>query len=158
MAGGEMRIVGGGISKALSSEPMLDNLRAAMTPSQFRDFSDVMEVFRATARAVDANSDTAFKQQMIQRAKNAAGGGIARTVRNMNPAKLVENTADWFANRNYDRQAEAIANIITSGDRQSIARLRQLRQLEPGDWRRYAILGEILVRGGAMGAESALED
>jgi hypothetical protein len=157
MASGEMRNVGGGISKALGSEPMLDNLRAAMNPQQFRDFEDVMEVFRATARAVDANSDTAFKQQMIQRAKNAAGGGIARTIRNLNPARLVENTADWFANRNYDRQAEAIANIITSGDRQSIARLRQLRQLEPGDWRRYAILGEILVRGGAMGAEAALE-
>jgi hypothetical protein len=156
-AGGEMRNVGGGISKAIGSEPMVENLRAALSPRQFQEFSDILDVFRATARAVDANSDTAFKQQMIKRAQNAAGGGIARTVRNLNPAKLAENTADWFANRNYERQAEAIANIITSGDRQAIARLRQLRQLEPGDWRRYVILGEVLVRSGAMGAEKALD-
>jgi hypothetical protein len=156
MASGEMRNVGGGISTRLSSEPMLDNLRAAMSPRQFQEFSDILDVFRATARAVDANSDTAFKQQMIQRAKNQAGGGIARTVRNLNPAKLVENAADWFANRNYERQAEAIARIITSGDRQAIARLRQLRQLEPGDWRRFAVLGEVLVRGGFRGADAAI--
>jgi hypothetical protein len=156
-AGGEMRNVGGGISKAIGSEPMVENLRAALSPRQFQEFSDILDVFRATARAVDTNSDTAFKQQMIKRAQNAAGGGIARTVRNLNPAKMVENTADWFANRNYERQAEAIANIITSGDRQAIARLRQLRQLEPGDWRRYVILGEVLVRSGAMGAEKALD-
>jgi hypothetical protein len=158
MASGEMRNVGGGISKALSSEPMLDNLRAAMNPRQFREFTDIMDVFRATARAVDANSDTAFKQQMIQRAKNAAGGGIARTIRNVNLLKAVENTADWFANRNYERQAEAIANIITSGDRQAIMRLRQIRQLEPNDWRRFAVIGEVLTRGGALGAEEALGD
>jgi hypothetical protein len=158
MASGEMRNVGGGISKALSSEPMLDNLRAAMNPRQFREFTDIMDVFRATARAVDANSDTAFKQQMIQRAKNAAGGGIARTIRNVNLLKAVENTADWFANRNYERQAEAIANIITSGDRQAIMRLRQIRQLEPNDWRRFAVIGEVLTRGGALGAEAALGD
>jgi hypothetical protein len=157
MAAGEMRNVGGGISTRLSAEDMLANLRAAMSPRQYQEFSDILDVFRATARAVDVNSDTAFKTQMIQRAKNQAGGGIARTVRNLNPAKLVENTADWFANRNYERQAEAIARIITSGDRQAIARLRQLRQLEPGDWRRFAILGEVLVRGGVMGADAALD-
>lgn len=157
MASGEMRNVGGNISKALGSEPMTANLRAALTPQQFREFSDIMDVFRSTARAIDANSDTAFKQEMIKRAKNAAGGGVARLVRNLNPAKAIENTADWFAERNYERQAEAIARIITSGDRQAIMRLRQLRQLEPGDWRRYAILGEVLVRSGVMGAESALD-
>jgi hypothetical protein len=158
MAGGEMRNVGGGISKSLSSEPMLENLKAAMSPKQFKEFSDVLDVFRATARAVDANSDTAFKQQMIQRAKNQAGGGMARTVRNLNPARLAENVSDWFANRRYERQAEAIAHIITSGDRRAIAQLRQLKQLEPGDWRRRAVIGEILVRGGFLGAEQYLGD
>jgi hypothetical protein len=156
-ASGDMRNVGGGISKAIGSEPMVENLRAALSPRQFQEFSDILDVFRATARAVDANSDTAFKAEMIKRAKNAAGGGAARFTRNLDPFKLAENTADWFANRNYERQAEAIANIITSGDRQAIARLRQLRQLEPSDWRRYVILGEALVRVGAMGTEKALD-
>ena len=157
MASGEMRNVGGGISKALGSEPMIENLRAAMNPRQFREFSDIMDVFRATARAMDTNSDTAFKQEMIRRAKNRAGGGVARLIRNLNPAKMAENAADFFAERNYERQAEAIANIITSGDRQAINRIRALRQLEPGDWRRYAVMGEVLTRTGALATESALD-
>ena len=78
-------------------------------------------------------------------------------MRNLNPAKAVENTADWFAERNYERQAEAIARIITSGDRHAIQSLRQLRQLDPGDWRRYAVIGEVLVRAGVLGAEEALD-
>lgn len=158
MAGGEMRNVGGGIQKALSSEPMMDNLRAAMSPKQFKEFSDIVDVFRATARAFDGNSDTAFKTEALKRAKNQAGGAIARTVRNINPAKALDNVADWFANRNFDRQAEALAHIITSGDRQAIMRLRQLRNLPDNDWRRLSVMGEVLVRGGAVAADEYLGD
>jgi hypothetical protein len=157
MADGELRNVAGGLSKRLGDEFTSANLRAAMSPTQFREYQDLMDVFRAAARAMDANSDTAFKQEMIKRAKNAAGGTMARVTRNLNPAKLVENASDFFANRNYDRQAEAIANIITSGDRQAINRLRQLRQLDAGDWRRYAILGAVLEKTGAFAAEKALD-
>lgn len=156
MAHGDLRNVGGGISKALGDEFTTANLRAALSPQQFRDFQEMVDVFRATARAMDSNSDTAFKQEMIKRAKMAAGGWMSRTVRNLNPAKLVENAAEFFANRNYDRQAEAIARIITSGDRDAILRLQQLRQLQPGDWRRYAVMGHILERSGAFAAEKAV--
>lgn len=157
MADGELRNVAGGLSKRLGDEYTSANLRAAMSPGQFREYEDLMEVFRAAARAMDANSDTAFKTEMIKRAKNQAGGALARITRNMNPAKFLENTADFFANRNYDRQAEAMANIITSGDRQAIARIRQLKQLNDGDWRKYAILGAVLEKTGAFAAGKALE-
>lgn len=157
MASGEMRNVGGGVSKALGSEPMLENIKAALTPKQFREFSDMLDVFRATARAVDSNSDTAFKQEMLKRAKQEAGGIVGRVVRNVNPAKLLENTAAFFENRNYERQAEALANIITSGDRAAINRVRALKHLEPGDFRRWSVLGDVLTRTGAIAAESALD-
>lgn len=157
MADGELRNVAGGLSKRLGDEFTSANLRAAMSPQQFQEYTDLIDVFRAAARAMDSNSDTAFKQEMIKRAKNAAGGAMARVTRNLNPARLIENAADFFANRNYDRQAEAIANIITSGDRQAINRLRQLRQLDARDWRRYAILGAVLERSGSFAANKALE-
>jgi hypothetical protein len=157
MASGEMRNVGGNIQKALTSEPMMDNLRAAMSPRQFRDFSDIMDVFRATARAVDMNSDTAFKAEAIKRARNEAGGIPARIARNVNPVNWPKGIEEWFTNRRYDRQAEAMAHIITSGDRQAITRIRQLRNLDPGDYRRLSVLGEVLIRSGAYGAEQALD-
>lgn len=156
MADGELRNVAGGVSKAFSEESVTANLRAAMSPQQFRDFSDLMEVFRAAARSMDANSDTAFKQEMIRRAKAASQGMMSRVTRNINPAKLVENAADFMADRRYDRQAEVIANIITSGDRQAILRLQQLRQLQPNDWRMFAILGAVLERSGVAATEKAL--
>jgi len=156
MADGEMRNVAGGISKQLGDEFTSANLRAAMSPQQFRDYEGLMDVFRAAARAMDSNSDTAFKQEMIKRARNAAGGNIARITRNLNPAKLIENASEFFANRNYDRQAEAVANIITSGDRDALLRIRQLRQLAPDDWRRYAVLGHLLERGGAFAVNKAM--
>lgn len=157
MGDGEMRNVAGGISSRLGDELTTANLRAAMNPQQYRDYEGLMDVFRAAARAMDSNSDTAFKQEMIKRARNAAGGNMARITRNLNPAKLVENTAEFFANRTYDRQAEAIARIVTSGDPQAIMRIRQLRQLAPDDWRRYAVLGHLLERGGVFAAEKAMD-
>lgn len=157
MADGELRNVAGGLSKRLGDDFTSANLRAAMSPAQFREYEDLMDVFRAAARGMDANSDTAFKQEMIKRAKNDAGGVLARITRNVNPARLLDNMAEFFANRNYERQAESVANIITSGDRQAITRLRQLRQLDDGDWRRYAILGAVLEKTGAFAADKALE-
>lgn len=157
MAQGDLRNVGGGVSKALGSEPMMENLRAAMSPRQFQEFTDLMDVFRAAARTMDANSDTAMKTEMIKRAKNDAGGAIARTIRNINPARALENAAEFFADRNYVRQSEALARIITSGDRDAILAMRQLRQFGPSDWRRYAIVGHLLERTGVAGAEAALD-
>jgi hypothetical protein len=157
MASGEMRNVGGGISTRLSSEPMMENIRAAMNPRQFKEFSDVMDVFKATARAVDMNSDTAFKAEALKRARIDAGGIPARIARNANPVNWPKGLEEWFTNRRFDKQAEALARIITSGDRQAITRIRQLKNLDPGDYRRLSVLGEVLVRSGAYGAEEALD-
>lgn len=157
MADGELRNVAGGIAKRLGDDYTSANLRAAMSPRQFREYEDLMDVFRAAARGIDTNSDTAFKTEMIKRAKEEAGGVLARITRNVNPARLFDNVSDFLATRNYERQAEAVANIITSGDKQAISRLRQLKNLEPGDWRRYAILGAVLEKTGAFAANKALE-
>ena len=156
-AKGSVSNAGGNIAKRIGNDAVENNLRAAMTPTQFKRYQDLTDVFRATGRALDANSDTAFKQEAIKAAKNASGGAVARITRNANPAKLLENTADWFANANYERQAAALAKIVTTGDANAIHMLRQLRQVSPSDQRRNIIMGHLLEQAGEFGADKAYD-
>lgn len=152
---GELRNVGGKIASKMD-EGTMGNLQAAMLPAEFAKLKDLLEVFRATGRALDQNTDTAFKMQAIERAKNAAGGGVARVARNLNPIEWPKHVAEFFANKNYERQAEALAKIYTSGDPKMIAQLRQLKRYEPGDFKRVAIIGQLLTQAGVEGGEAAL--
>jgi len=152
---GELRNVGGKIASRFD-ELTMQNLRAAMEPKKFAEFRDLLDTFRATGRAIDNNSDTAFKQQAIQRAKNDAGGWISRAIRNTNPAQLVQNTADFFANKNYERQAEALAKIYTTGDPKMLNMLRSLKQTSPDDAKRIAVIGQLLTDAGYIGGDMAL--
>lgn len=159
-AKGTVSNVGGNIAKRVGNDLMEANLRAAMTPQQFREYRDIVDVFRATGRAVDANSDTAFKQEAIKRAKAQAGGILGRlgtAIENVNPARLLANTAEFFRNANYEQQAQTIANIYASGNRDAIAALRQLRQLSPADVRRQMIMGHMIERFGENAAPKALD-
>jgi hypothetical protein len=157
MAQGEMRNVAGGVQKALTNEPTLANIKAALSPGQWAEFSDLMDVFRAAGRAVDTNSDTAFKTQAIERAKREAGGWLSTFFRNINPAEAARNAANFFAERNYERQAEALAKTYTSRDTEAITKLRALKDMKPNDWRRYAVVGAVLERLGMVGGEYVLD-
>jgi len=156
-AKGSVSNVGGNIAKRIGDDLTEANLRVAMNPAQFRAYQDIVDVFRATGRALDANSDTAFKQEAIKQAKNRAGGWIARALRNVNPAEALRNSSAYFADRNYERQAADIARLFSQGDRTAIEQLRQLRQLSPSDVRRQVILGHLLTQGGLLGAKEAID-
>jgi len=82
---GEMVNVGGNIAKRFPTEKVMPNLRAAMSPQQYQEFTDLIDLFRATGRAVDANSDTAFKMDAIKNAKLRDQGAIAKTIGAMRP-------------------------------------------------------------------------
>lgn len=149
-ARGEVRNVGGKLGKAFQDEVELPNLQAAMSPEQFTQFRDLLNIFRATGRAVDDNSDTAFKLAMQELAKRRDMGAVAKTLEIAMPFDKMRAARDFFANRSIDRQAQAMANIIASGDRAAIGRLRSLRQYDQSDWRYWATLGDILVRSGQI--------
>lgn len=156
-AKGSVSNVGGNIAKRIGDDLTEANLRVAMNPAQFRAYQDILDVFRATGRALDANSDTAFKQEAIKQAKNRAGGWTARMLRNLNPAEALRNASQYFADRNYEKQAADIARIFARGDRTAIEQMRQLRQLSPEDIRRHIILGHLLTQGGVLAAKKALD-
>lgn len=157
-AKGAVSNVGGNIAKRVGNDAVEANMRAAMTRDEFIRYRDIVDVFRATGKALDANSDTAFKAEAITKAKDKAGGWVARFIGNLNPSALIKNTSSFFADRNYEKQAEAIAKIYAQGDMESIRALKALRQLGPADERRYAVIGAILTRAGVFGGESALDN
>lgn len=155
-AKGDVTNVGGNIAKRVGDDATEANMRAAMTQGEFRAYQDIIDVFRATGRAIDQNSDTAFKMASLERAKNQAGGWLARIIRNVNPSQALKNTSDFFQDRNYERQAEAIARIFTSGNQDAIRQLRALRQFSPSDVRRQVAIGHILARSGYAGGSALL--
>lgn len=156
-AKGNLANVGGNIAKRVGNDKMEAVLQRALTPTQLAAYRDIVDVFRATARAVDANSDTAFKQEAIKLAKNNARGPLAKILNNINPAQAMRNFSDAWAERNYERTAARVADIFASGDRDAITALRQLRQLGPADVRRRLVIGHFLGQGADVGAEWALE-
>jgi hypothetical protein len=153
---GDMRNVGGKIAGKLD-EAAMANLRAALPPDQFARLRDLVDVFRATARAIDNNSDTAFKIEAGARAKREAEGAVGVVARLAEPHNWARMIRDWRAETNLDRQAEALARIFTQGDERAIAQLRALRRLEPDDYRRVALIGQLLTQTGAMGVGAAIE-
>lgn len=156
-AKGTVSNVGGNIAKRIGDDAVEANMRAAMTTREFQQYRDIVDVFRATGRALDANSDTAFKQEAIKLAKAEAAPWFAKIMRNANPVQAMRNGAEWLGERNYRREADAIARIFAQGDMDAIRALRALRQLGPEDARRYAVIGAILTRSGVIGAETAFD-
>lgn len=158
-AKGTVSNVGGNISKRIGDDLTEANLRVAMNPAQFREYKDIVDVFRATGRALDANSDTAFKAEAIKKAKDKAGGWTSWALRNVNPVSALKNASDFFAERSFEKQAAAIAKIYAQGDKAAIAQLRsQLRQLGPDDTRNMILIGHLLTQSGAYGVEQAFAD
>lgn len=157
LAKGEVSNVPGRLSKAIGDENVMANLRAALPAGRVKALEDMLDVFRAAARSLDANSDTAFKQEAIRTAKRRDMGAMAKVIEIVRPWEKARAAQDFFAERNYAKQAEAIARIITSGDRTAINRLRSLKHYKANDWRRWAIIGEALTRAGEFGAERATD-
>lgn len=156
MASGEAVNVAGKVGKALGDTRVMANIKEALSPGQFAAYKELVDVFQAAGRALDSNSDTAFKLAWEKIAQRRDMGAMAKAIEYVRPWDKAKAAQDFFAQRSYTKQAEAIAKIITSGDRAALQKLRSLKQYKDGDWRRWAILGEVLTRGGVMAADEAL--
>lgn len=156
-AKGAVTNVGGNIAKRIGNDKMEGVLRSALRPEQFRQYQDIVDVFRATGRALDANSDTAFKMEAVKAAKDASRGPLGKILANINPAQALKNASDFLAERNYERQAAQVARIFAQGDETAIRALRQLRQLSPNDVRRQLVIGHLIGNAGDVGASYLLE-
>lgn len=107
-------------------------LQAALTTDQYKALTDLTTVLEAAGRVKKIGSDTAFNQKVLKDMGNQAGGLLqtlgkaAGSLRLDAPLKFV---ADFASERQFGKNAESIANIITNQD--AMSKLRQLRKLSP---------------------------
>lgn len=134
-------------------------LRAALTPEQYTALTDITTVLEAAGRVKKIGSDTAFNQKVLKDMGNQAGGLIqtagkaAGSLRLDAPLKFV---ADWASERQFSKNAESIANIITSPD--GMAKLRQLRKLSPTSVQFWSGLSQLVVDSATPPVEDFFTD
>lgn len=134
-------------------------LRAALTPEQYTALTDITTVLEAAGRVKKIGSDTAFNQKVLKDMGNQAGGLIqtvgkaAGSLRLDAPLKFV---ADWASERQFSKNAESIANIITSPD--GMAKLRQLRKLSPTSVQFWSGLSQLVVDSATPPVEEFFTD
>lgn len=99
-------------------------LKAAMTSDQWFATNKLMGVLEATGRALDFNSDTAFKQEFIKDLRREVGTGIVGKV---NIPAMLRKAEEAYGDFRFGRGVEQIAQAITSED--SLKALTDLKGL-----------------------------
>jgi len=147
----------GKLYATLMKGPIRANLQAAMTGQEWQQFTDMMHVFRMASRVKPIGSDTAWNQMENAAVTESARPMIAKIIRNLNPAQLLRSAQEWLTNRSVEKQAQDMVRLVTSGDPNAAATLKQLRQVQPGSARFMVLLGHLVSQGGAAAADEALQ-
>lgn len=134
-------------------------LQAALSKEQYTALTDLTSVLEAAGRVKKIGSDTAFNQKVLKDMGDQAGGLIqtagklAGGIRLDAPLKFI---ADWASERQFSKNAESIAGIITSPD--GINKLRQLRKLSPTSVQFWSGLSQLVVDSAAPPVEEFFTD
>jgi hypothetical protein len=134
-------------------------LQAALSKEQYTALTDLTSVLEAAGRVKKIGSDTAFNQKVLKDMGDQAGGLIqtagklAGGIRLDAPLKFI---ADWASERQFSKNAESIAGIITSPD--GINKLRQLRKLSPTSVQFWSGLSQLVVDSAAPLVEEFFTD
>ena len=143
----------------LGNEKEKKILQAALTTDQYKALTDLTTVLEAAGRVKKIGSDTAFNQKVLKDMGNQAGGLLqtvgkaAGGLRLDAPLKFV---ADWASERQFSKNAESIAGIITSPD--GINKLRQLRKLSPTSVQFWSGLSQLVVDSATPPVEEFFTD
>ena len=134
-------------------------LQAALSKEQYTALTDLTSVLEAAGRVKKIGSDTAFNQKVLKDMGDQAGGliqtagKVAGGIRLDAPLKFI---ADWASERQFSKNAESIAGIITSPD--GMSKLRQLRKLSPTSVQFWSGLSQLVVDSAAPPVEEFFTD
>lgn len=118
-------------------------MRAAMTDSQYKTFTSLIDVLKATGRTAATNSDTAFKQQAISEMKRDGGNAFTKGARVMSgPLTAIREYAEDVA---LGRHAEDLARRFTEPG--AVNSLKELTKLPPNSLRARVLVGQFLGLG-----------
>lgn len=133
----------------MGDEKRIKALQAAMTPQQFSALTDLTKVLEAAGRVKKLGSDTAFNSLVLQDMKETVPG---MAVQSMTPVKNLQN---YFARQAFMKNADELAEIVTSPD--GMTRLRELRKLSPQQPRFWSGLAQMLASTGSFTVSKVLE-
>ena len=131
-------------------------LYAALEPQQFQALTDLTDVLKASGSVPKLGSDTAFNQQIMKQMKQDAESdpmGMAAKIigTGLSPQNWGTKISDWAAEKSLAKDADKIANIITSPE--GIKKLRELRQMSPTSAKRWAGTAQLLGNYGIIEAK-----
>jgi hypothetical protein len=157
--GGEVINPAGKLVKAFSEDSLLiDNLRAAMTPTEFRRLKDLSVVLKRASSVPALRSDTEFNRLISEDIARAAEPVVAKGVRALNPMQWPDAIANWMTQRNLDKHADIMVDLVTSGDREVLRTMKELKRLSPKDKRWIATFGHLISQSGRLGASYTVPD
>ena len=133
----------------MGDDKRIKALQAAMTPQQFTALGDLTKVLEAAGRVKKLGSDTAFNALVLQDMKETVPNLV---VQGMTPVKNLQN---YFARQAFMKNADVLAEIVTSPD--GINRLRELRKLSPQQPKFWSGLAQTLASTGSFAVSEVLE-
>jgi hypothetical protein len=155
---GEVPNVAGKLHKAFTNPKLQDNLFAAMSPAERKRYMDLMVVFKRAASVPALRSDTEFNRLMTREAEKAARPLSAKIARGLEFWKYPERLAEWRTDKNLDRHAEKVVDLIVSGDPEALNTMKELRRLSISDRQWLGLFGHLLTRMGAYSASELLPE
>lgn len=145
----------GKILSALEDAGTRRSIEAALTAPEIATLDDFKFLMRKISSAgLAMKSDTAANIGADSAALKSATPIWAAAQRKLvslvsfwDWTKATTAVADAAAERNLQKQSAEMVKLVTSGDRDAINSIRQLRKLTPLQWRALAASGQLTVRG-----------
>jgi hypothetical protein len=129
-------------------------LLEALGPQQFQALNNLTQVLEAAARVKKLGSDTAFNQRALKEMEDNAPSALAAfaqvTGGVITPQKYGQFFRDWATERAFSKNAEQLANVITSKD--GMNRLRELRKMSPTTPKFISGLAQLAADYGMIGS------
>lgn len=130
------------------------SLLEALGPQQFQALSNLTQVLEAAGRVKKLGSDTAFNQRALKEMEDNAPSALAAFARVtggvLTPQKYGQFFRDWATERAFSKNAEQLANVITSKD--GMNRLRELRKMSPTTPKFISGLAQLAADYGMIGS------
>lgn len=125
-------------------------LRTALSPEQFQALTDLTDVLQAAGRVKKIGSDTAFNQRALQELQGDAPEvmtSLARVAGGLRLDQPLKFVADWATKRSFAKNAESLADIITSPD--AMSKLKQLKKMSPTSPKYWSLFSQVVMQHGA---------
>ena len=149
--GGGARLQGGKFRAAVFGDAKRKSMMKEMLGAkEFTSFEKLMNVLEATTRAVDTNSDTAWKLAVQKELKRKGEGFVPTSIE---PHMILNRAADWWRQVRLGNYSEKLATVLTSPD--AMTKLKDLYQVSPRDARAFVIAAHGI---GIIGPQIALSE